>query len=61
MVVAALLCWVAYAVGAHAWDESTQLLADGADTYGILIGVCGGAVVSALLWLASSVARGRLY
>jgi hypothetical protein len=61
IALAAWLCWVAYAVGANAWEASTQLLADLADTEGVLIAIFGGAVVSALLWLAFLVARGRIY
>jgi hypothetical protein len=52
-----LFCWLAYAVGAHVLEESTQLFADGFGLGGAFIAGFGGALVFALLWLASAYAR----
>ncbi len=54
-----LLCWLAFAVGASAWDESTQALADHLDMEGIVVAAVGGAFVTALLAFAYLVATSR--
>jgi hypothetical protein len=57
-----LLCLaLAYAVGATAWNESTQALAaaDPQDTHGVLLGLYGGALVMILLGAACVVAISR--
>jgi hypothetical protein len=60
IVLALLLLWLAYAVGASALDESVQTIAadQATDLRGMLIAALGGAHVMLLIAAAYAIAAG---